>query len=117
MFDQSGFEQAKQDFISSYKLLGEAFKNSFAAIFDALDKGEPSWNRLLQYLPEKIPQPFGQLSVVGQAELIALLEGIGKHFEDMSQRLSNTSNPDEFIREMKAINGELEEEKRRFGGD
>ncbi len=112
---QEGFEQAKQDYINSSRLIAQALQNTMRAFIEAMAKAQPSWERLNNYLPDD--SFSGEPFIVLQARLIALVEQQERFWEDFFQRLSATSTPDEFVAEQKAILSELEEAKRDFGGD
>ena len=106
MFDQEGFEQAKQDYINSSRLCTQVLLNSVRAFVEAMAKVEPSWERLSTYLPED--SVSGEPFVVIHAQLVAVVEQQKRFFEEMFQRLSNAASPDEFAAEMKAILNELQ---------
>lgn len=108
---QEDFEQAKQDYINSSRLVAQALQNSMGALIEAMAKTEPSWERLSRYLPEG--SSSGEPFVVIHAQLVAVVEQQKRFFEEMFQRLSNTSNPDEFVAEQKAIFSDLEKEIKR----
>ena len=102
---QEGFEQAKQDYINSFRLVVQALQNSMRAFIEAIANTKPSWERLSNYLPEdsSSDEPF----IVIHAQLIALIKQQETFWEEMFQRLSNASSPDEFVAEMNAILSEL----------
>ena len=102
---QEGFEQAKQDYINSCRLVAQALQNSMRAFIEALANAEPSAERLNNYLPED--NSSGEPFIVIHAELIALIEQQERFWEEMFQRLSNAASPDEFVRERDAIFSEL----------